>query len=223
MTAHGSGLHWARGTAALLGVALLGLAACGDPAPLEGALPEGQRAQLDAAWVARINATDPADLPVDERNARVTALYKACEGLDRTSPLLKSVSDACQPVAVAAKLGAVLPERCAKPAAVCVRALDRIADTTEQLGAASASLATAAKQIDDPECQEQLTASTLQIQAYGDLAAAYRVLALGIEQGDEDIAALGQRRIDDANAVLNQAGTPAERTAAFREACGLEA
>lgn len=211
-----------RGLIALAATtALLGVSACGDPAPLDG-IPEAQRSQLDAAWSARISATDTAAIPLDQRNARVTALYKACEGLDRSTPLLGAVGNVCQPTAISAKLSAVLPERCAKPSAPCVRALDRIADTTEELAAAASALAQAAEtSIADPSCRAEFAATTPQLAAYDDLAKAYRVLALGIEQDDEDIAGLGQRRIDDARAQIGPTGRVDERTRRFREACGL--
>ena len=54
---------------------------------------------------------------------------------------------------------------------------------------------------------------------YGDLAAAYRVVALGVEQKQKDIASLGQRKIDDAKAAINPKGTITQRTAAFRAGC----
>lgn len=205
----------------VLGATGVALAGCGEAAPLES-LSDTQRAQLDAAWSARIAATDPAAIPVEERNARVTALYKACGALDGSSPLTGAVSGTCQPTAIGAKLTAVLPERCARPTKSCVRALDRIAQTAEQQGVAAKGLSNAATAaVSDPLCRAQFTQNEVQLKAYTDLAQAYRILATGVEQRDKDISGLGQRRADDARAVLTAPGGVAERTAKFREACGL--
>ncbi|MBJ7470387.1 MAG: hypothetical protein JHD16_03765 [Solirubrobacteraceae bacterium] len=218
---HGSTRRLRMLAAATLLTASASLAACSDPGPLDD-FGDAQRSQLESAWVAGINATDTAPIPVDQRNARVTALYKACEPLDQATPLLAAVAATCAPTAVAAKLSAVLPERCAKPSTACVRALDRIAQTTEELATASAALSTAsASAVPAGACRTELSWTQPQLKAYGDLAQAYRVLALGVERRDEEISALGQRRIDDARAMITPPGTVAERTARFREACGL--
>ena len=211
-----------RTARALVAVAALAtIAGCGDPGPLDS-LSDAQQDQLAAAWTARINATDAAAIPLDERNARVKTLYTSCAGLDRSSPLLAALSDSCQPVAIGTKLEAVLPERCAKPSTPCVRALDRIAQTTEQIATATSALSAAAKTaIADPSCQAEFAANETQLKAYGDLAEAYRVLALGVERRDEDISALGQRRIDDARALITPKGRVDERLLRFRKACGL--
>ncbi len=207
--------------ATLAAASLTGLAACGDPAPLEG-LTDAQRDQLATAWTARISATDAAAIPLDQRSARVTALYKACEPLDGPQPLLAAVKASCQPAAIDAKLASVLPDRCAKPSASCVRALDRIAQNAEGLAAATAALSEAAKNtITDPACQAEFATPEQGLAAYGDLAQAYRVMALGVERADADITSLGQRRIDDAKAAIAPKGRVDERTLRFREACGL--
>lgn len=196
---------------------------CGDPAPLES-LSDVQRDQLAAAWTAQINATDTAAVPLDQRNARVKALYTSCAPLEQSVPLLASVAAACQPVAIGAKLSSVLPERCAKPSTSCVRALYRIADTTEEIATAAAGLTAAANTATtDAACRAEFSASETQLKAYGDLAEAYRVLALGVERRDEDISGLGQRRVDDARAKVAPTGSVDQRTARFLEACGLNA
>lgn len=203
------------------GGALLG--GCGGSSALSS-LSDAQREQLATAWTARIAATDAAPIPVEERNARVSALYKACAALDQSSPLTAAVSGSCQPTAVAAKLAAVLPERCARPTAACVRAADRLADVTEQRATSIDGLSNAATSaIDDPACRAEFAVTEDQLKALADLSQAYRILATGAEQDDEDIAGLGQRRIDDALAVLAPKGSVAERTSRFREACGIDA
>lgn len=198
------------------------LSGCGDESPLSS-LSDPQRDQLQAAWTARIAATDTAPIPVDERNARVTALYKACASLDQSSPLLAAVHGTCQPTAIATKLRAVLPERCQRPTASCIRGADRLADVTEQEATAIAGLQNAAStSIDDPACRAQLAATGGQLEAYDDLAQAYRILATGVEQRDADITGLGQRRVDAALTQIQPKGTVVERTTTFRDACGLE-
>ena len=212
-----------RSAAGALAAAFLALAACGDPAPLEG-LSDVQQGQLATAWKARISATDSAAIPPDQRGARVTAFYKACEPLDPASPLLVAVKASCQPAAIDAKLASVLPDRCAKPSASCVRALDRIAQNTESLATTTAALSEAATTaIKDPECRAEFTSTSEQLKAYGDLAQAYRVMALGVERADADITSLGQRRIDAAKVLLTPKGRVDERWGRFRSACGIEA
>ncbi len=200
-------------------LAATAVASCGSPPPLEGLSPV-QRDQLDAAWTARISATDTAAITGDARNERSKALYAACKPLDVTNPLLKAVSVLCGPTSSNQKLAVLLPERCAKPSAKCVRALDRIAAAAEQEGQALATVTAEAKKvIQEPACLAQLTTTPAQVAGYGDLAAAYRVVALGVEQDQEDIARLGQRKIDDAKAVINPKGTITQRTASFRADC----
>lgn len=200
-------------------IAALALAGCGSPPPLE-TLSTTQRDQLDQAWTARISATDTADITGDARNERAKALYAACKGLDPTSELLSAVAALCGPTSSNQKLTTLLPDRCSSPAAICVRALDRIAAATEQEGQLLQKVGEEAKKvISDPTCLRQLTTTEAQVGGYGDLAAAYRVVALGVEQKDEDIAALGQRKIDDAKAFIAPKGTIAQRTAAFRADC----
>jgi hypothetical protein len=198
------------------------LSGCGGSSPL-GSMSDAQRDQLAAAWTARIAATDGAAIPVEERNARVTALYKACAGLDQSNPLTAAVAGSCQPTAIATKLNAVLPDRCKRPTASCVRAADRLASVTEQRATAVEGLSNAASSaIEDRACRAEFAVTGGQLEAYADLAQAYRILATGAEQKDTDIAGLGQRRVDDSLAVLAPKGTVAERTARFREVCGLD-
>jgi hypothetical protein len=194
-------------------------AGCGSTPPLEN-LSTTQRDQLDQAWTARISATDTAEITGAARNERAKALYAACKGLDPTSELLAAVAALCGPTSSNQKLTTLLPDRCSKPAAICVRALDRIAAATEQEGQLLQKVSEEAKKvISDPTCLRQLTIADAQVDGYGDLAAAYRVVALGVEQKDEEIAALGQRKIDDAKAFIAPKGTIATRTAAFRADC----
>lgn len=196
------------------------LAGCGGtPAPLD-ALTEVQRTQLGAAWTARIIATDTANIAADERGVRAKALYGACKPLDPANPLLAAIAASCGPTASFQKLDALLPDRCGKPTAACVRALDRIAAATEQTAAALAKVDTEVKLVTkDPDCLKQLTTTELQSQGYGDLTQAYRVVALGVERKDKDIAGLGQRQIDDAKALVAPSGSVGQRTSAFRSAC----
>lgn len=198
------------------------LTGCGGSSPL-GNLSDAQRDQLAAAWTARIAATDGQAIPVEERNARVTALYKACAGLDQSNPLTAAVAGSCQPTAIATKLNAVLPERCERPTASCVRAADRLASVTEQRAQAVDGLSNAATAaIEDRACRAEFAVTGGQLEAFADLAQAYRILATGAEQRDTDIAGLGQRRVDDSLQVLAPKGTVEERTARFREACGVD-
>ena len=223
MTTASTSSRLRRSGLAALATALLAVAGCGgDPEPLEGLTPV-QRDQLTTAWTAHIAATDATKLPDDERNARAAALYTACAPLDPTNPFLAAIAASCGPTAVSQKLSVVLPTRCSKPAAICVRALDRIAEATDQIAVLVEKIGTeSARVIEDPACRRQFTTTEARTKAYGDLAAAYRIVALGVEQKDEDIAALGQRRIDDATAASKAPGTAAERTAAFRAACGID-
>lgn len=207
---------------ALVVAAGLTVVGCGGSSALSG-LSDEQREQLAAAWTARIAATDPAPVPVEERNARVKALYTACEALDASAPLNAAVKGSCQPTAIATKLAAVIPERCKRPTASCVRALDRVAATVEQQATAVDGLSNAASAaIEDPECKAQFVTSPVQLEGYEDLAQAYRIWATGVEQRDDDITGLGQRRVEDARALIGPPGTAAERTATFREVCGLD-
>jgi hypothetical protein len=199
-----------------------GLSACGSKAPLDG-MPEAHLTQLDAVWTARIEATDSAPISVAYRNARVTKLYTACKPLDLTSALLNAISQTCAPTQITEKLGAVLPQRCASPAAICSRALDRIAQATDALQDHLKNLNTQAKGvITDPACLAEFTTNDLKLGAYGDLSSAYRVLALGVERKDKDITALGQHRIDDAELVLADKRPVKAQVSAFRKACGID-
>lgn len=209
-----------RPAGALLALAAAtAVAGCGSPPPLER-LTEVQRDLLDAAWTARISATDTADISTDARNERAKALYAACKPLDPTDPLLAAVAALCGPTASRQKLTVLLPARCERPAAICVRALDRLAASAEQEGQQLANVAAAAKpMIADPKCLAQLTTSPAQIDGYGRLASAYRVVALGVEQKQEDIADLGTRKIADAEAEIAPKGTIQQRTASFRADC----
>lgn len=205
---------------ALLTLAAAGLVGgCGSPPALDALTPP-QRDQLDAAWTARISATDTANITTDARTVRAKALYAACKPLDGTNPLLAAVAALCGPTSSYQKLSVLLPERCARPAKICVRALDRIASATEQEGQALERVTAEAKRVvKDPDCLAQLTTNEAQLGGYGDLAAAYRVVALGVEQEQKDIADLGQRKIDDAKAAITPKGTIAVRTASFRTDC----
>ena len=209
---------------ALLATAMVGaapLAACGEPAPLES-LTEQQRTQFAAAWTARIDATDPAVVPPEQRSARVTALYQRCEALDRTSALLETLSEACRPLAASTKLAALIPERCAKPTAQCTRALDRMSESTREISGKIGALdAMIERTIPDGACRQELDLTQAQITSYDGLSQAYEVWALGIERRDDDIAALGRRRADDARALMTRRGTAAEQTERFRTACDL--
>ena len=199
-----------------------GAAGCGSEAPpLEGITPV-QRGQLVAAWTARIAATDGTAIAPEDRNARVTALYEACRPLDPTNPFLAAVAATCGPTAVREKLDVVLPARCSKPAAICVRALDRIAEATDGLSTTVVKVGEEARRvIADPECRAQFVEDEPRTKALGELASSYRMIALGVEQRDEDITALGQRRVAENTALIRAKGTAAQRTATFRTACGL--
>ena len=100
------------------------------------------------------------------------------------------------------------------------RALDRVAAATEQEGGALAKVtAEARKVVTDAACLTRISTSETIIDGYGDLAAAYRVVALGVEQKDEDIADLGRRKVEDAQTFIEPKGSIAQRTAAFRADC----
>ena len=206
----------------LLPVAALcaALAGCGgSPPALEGSLNDAQIAGLDRAWSQRITAVSaPASSALEESSA----LYKACAAMEQGSTFLQAVHATCAPTSVAVKLAAVLPSRCAKPTQQCVRALDRAKSANDTLLAALLQLSDTVKTAtDDRACRTEFTTDGSRAQAYRDLSAAYDALALGVERRDKDITALGQRRVEEAQAAIVSKLTTREQIDRFHQACGI--
>lgn len=210
-----------RSTAAALAVtALAGVAGCGSSTPaLEGSLNDAQISGLDRAWSQRIRAVNaPPKTAVQE----ATNLYKACAAMDQSSTFLQAVHATCAPTAVTVKLGAILPSRCAKATPQCIRALDRAKAANDTLLAAMLQLSDAVKPTtDDADCRAEFTTDPARAQAYRDLSAAYDALALGVDRRDKTITALGQRRVDEAQAKIRSRLSTTEQIARFRQACGI--
>lgn len=212
----------ARRTAlAAAAASTLVLSACGGPKPL-AKLTTGQQSQLDMAWTAVINATDTADLSELDRASRARTLYSACSPLDKSNALLAALSDACSSLYVTKKLDAVIPTKCARATAVCMRALDRSQTETSALSKALANLNTqAARVVTDAKCLAQLTTSAPQVEAWAKLSNAYSVYSLGVQQKATDIQALGKRQVAEQKALTGDPRTAAERMGTFRSACDL--
>lgn len=194
---------------------------CGDRTPpLSSNFNEAQIQGLDRAWSQRITALGAS---TDEAAKESTALYRACAAMDQGSTFLVAVHATCAPTAVSVKLAAVIPDRCAKASSQCVRALDRAKAANDTLLGTLLQLndtvktATAA-----PDCRAEFTTDAPRQEQYRDLSSAYDALALGVERRDPDIAKLGRRRIQEADAALRSRLTVAEQVARFRQACGIE-
>lgn len=206
--------------AAPVATLLCAVAACGGtPAPFATSLSEVQVRGLDAAWSQRITTLSS---PADTVDGEATKLYRACQAMNQGSTFLQAVHATCGPTSVSAKLRARIPERCAEPTRQCIRALDRAKAANDTLLAALLQLTESVKSATEAaDCRAEFTTDPTREQRYRDLSSAYDALALGIERGDEDIATLGRRRVEEAEAAISSRLTINEQIARFRQACGI--
>lgn len=208
--------------AALLAGALT-LGACAGEAPLDGSLTEPQQEALATSWSQRIEVVAAPALDPEKIAARARGLNEACRALDTEQPFLAAVKATCGPTAVHAKLGAVLPERCVTPAAICVRAVERIKGANDQVIEALKSLTVAAQQVtDDPACRAEFVTTAAQLEGYQERSRAYGILALGAARKDPEIMQLGRNRIADAGVMLARSGDARQQRQAFLDACQLD-
>lgn len=192
----------------------------GDPEPLADSLTPVQIAGLDRAWSQRITALSA---PADTATAAASDLYRACAAMELSSTFLQAMKTTCAPTAVSVKLAVVIPERCERPTRRCINALDRAKAANDTMTDALLQLSESAKTISsDERCLAQFTVDPVQEQRYRDLSAAFDALALGAERRDDDIMALGRRRIEEAQAAIKSRLSTPEQIARFRQACGID-